>query len=164
MASRYRLRSTFIAVLIAEVVIFFSSRRGHTRWPRDWSSDVCSSDLGHIGSERVTERDGLIGPGHSHGLAPGGEQGLLDPAGVVLLGLLSSRARFRVEHGVRELKERRCGVNIEPELSVLPDPESLLPQPKTEDDRIHDELARSVGPLAGSGDLLGYRELFIPSP
>src|SRR5439155_8297650 len=23
----------------------FSSRRPHTRWPRDWSSDVCSSDL-----------------------------------------------------------------------------------------------------------------------
>src|SRR5690625_5951168 len=25
---------------------FLSSRRRHTRWPRDWSSDVCSSDLG----------------------------------------------------------------------------------------------------------------------
>src|SRR5207253_3288158 len=24
---------------------FFSSSRRHTRWPRDWSSDVCSSDL-----------------------------------------------------------------------------------------------------------------------
>src|SRR6266508_5264364 len=24
---------------------FFSRRRRHTRWPRDWSSDVCSSDL-----------------------------------------------------------------------------------------------------------------------
>src|SRR5690625_6375591 len=28
---------------------FFSSRRRHTRWPRDWSSDVCSSDLSKIG-------------------------------------------------------------------------------------------------------------------
>src|SRR5207253_7818536 len=28
---------------------FFSSRRRHTRWPRDWSSDVCSSDLRHGG-------------------------------------------------------------------------------------------------------------------
>src|SRR5215208_1364453 len=27
---------------------FFSSRRRHTRWPRDWSSDVCSSDLSAI--------------------------------------------------------------------------------------------------------------------
>src|SRR5947209_14825328 len=27
-------------------VFFFSSRRRHTRYWRDWSSDVCSSDLG----------------------------------------------------------------------------------------------------------------------
>src|SRR5207253_801549 len=25
-----------------------SSRRRHTRWPRDWSSDVCSSDLHRV--------------------------------------------------------------------------------------------------------------------
>src|SRR5437868_9204559 len=29
-----------------DACFFFSSRRRHTRWPRDWSSDVCSSDLG----------------------------------------------------------------------------------------------------------------------
>src|SRR5690606_40727839 len=28
------------------VFFFFSSRRRHTRFSRDWSSDVCSSDLG----------------------------------------------------------------------------------------------------------------------
>src|SRR3712207_4691740 len=28
------------------IVFFFSSRRRHTRYWRDWSSDVCSSDLG----------------------------------------------------------------------------------------------------------------------
>src|SRR5438876_6004834 len=27
-------------------MFFFSSRRRHTRWTDDWSSDVCSSDLG----------------------------------------------------------------------------------------------------------------------
>src|SRR5438876_12421036 len=27
---------------------FFSSRRRHTRWTGDWSSDVCSSDLWRI--------------------------------------------------------------------------------------------------------------------
>src|SRR5690606_41027468 len=31
---------------------FFSSRRRHTRFSRDWSSDVCSSDLGE---EKVYE-------------------------------------------------------------------------------------------------------------
>src|SRR5439155_13994166 len=30
---------------LSSVFFFFSSRRRHTRWPRDWSSDVCSSDL-----------------------------------------------------------------------------------------------------------------------
>src|SRR5690348_2188103 len=28
-------------------LFFFSSRRRHTRWTGDWSSDVCSSDLSH---------------------------------------------------------------------------------------------------------------------
>src|SRR5215510_1115515 len=31
--------------LSCKYFFFFSSRRRHTRWPRDWSSDVCSSDL-----------------------------------------------------------------------------------------------------------------------
>src|SRR5256885_8490942 len=30
-----------------DCVFFFSSRRRHTRLQGDWSSDVCSSDLGH---------------------------------------------------------------------------------------------------------------------
>src|SRR5699024_11774749 len=32
-------------VSICLLVFFFSSRRRHTRSKRDWSSDVCSSDL-----------------------------------------------------------------------------------------------------------------------
>src|SRR5690625_4339367 len=51
---------------------FFSSRRRHTRWPRDWSSDVCSSDL-HI----VVPAD----PPHQLGAGPGivlGALGRLD--------------------------------------------------------------------------------------
>src|SRR5438876_140716 len=31
--------------LLPSAVFFFSSRRRHTRWTGDWSSDVCSSDL-----------------------------------------------------------------------------------------------------------------------
>src|SRR6266702_7854236 len=48
---------------------FFSSRRRHTRWPRDWSSDVCSSDLvglartGAAGVRLGTGRVLLIGGG-----------------------------------------------------------------------------------------------------
>src|SRR5690625_4973022 len=35
------------------ICFFFSSRRRHTRWPRDWSSDVCSSDLAYSERERT---------------------------------------------------------------------------------------------------------------
>src|SRR3712207_8101349 len=31
--------------MMSDFYIFFSSRRRHTRYWRDWSSDVCSSDL-----------------------------------------------------------------------------------------------------------------------
>src|SRR5262249_58195025 len=34
--------------LVVERVFFFSSRRRHTRLVSDWSSDVCSSDLGVV--------------------------------------------------------------------------------------------------------------------
>src|SRR5690606_13723076 len=38
------------------VSFFFSSRRRHTRFSRDWSSDVCSSDLAKWLAETETER------------------------------------------------------------------------------------------------------------
>src|SRR5438067_7772536 len=37
----------FIFVYVLFFFFFFSSRRRHTRSKRDWSSDVCSSDLEH---------------------------------------------------------------------------------------------------------------------
>src|SRR5689334_23483836 len=44
-------------------VFFFSSRRRHTRWNCDWSSDVCSSDLRSSAStlrlSRATKPTGL---------------------------------------------------------------------------------------------------------
>src|SRR6266508_5777769 len=57
-------------------LFFFSSRRRHTRWPRDWSSDVCSSDLGadlHDGLGLVTDP----GLGHKRDAA----QGVVDQVG-----------------------------------------------------------------------------------
>src|SRR5690625_7736984 len=40
-------------------MFFFSSRRRHTRWARDWSSDVCSSDL-------ITVKADIPGEPHTH--------------------------------------------------------------------------------------------------
>src|SRR5690606_3345186 len=37
------------------LIFFFSSRRRHTRFSRDWSSDVCSSDLFIIFTDDNTE-------------------------------------------------------------------------------------------------------------
>src|SRR3712207_7878833 len=37
-------------------MFFCPSRRRHTRYWRDWSSDVCSSDLGHPGTVRWIEQ------------------------------------------------------------------------------------------------------------
>src|SRR5207245_5006082 len=37
-----------VVCCLSLVVFFFSSRRRHTRCYRDWSSDVCSSDLSSL--------------------------------------------------------------------------------------------------------------------
>src|SRR3712207_8323069 len=37
-------------------MFFFSSRRRHTRYWRDWSSEVCSSDLGRLMPNDYRER------------------------------------------------------------------------------------------------------------
>src|SRR3989440_5335835 len=39
------LTSSVSSSIVSVVFFFFSSRRRHTRSDRDWSSDVCSSDL-----------------------------------------------------------------------------------------------------------------------
>src|SRR5947209_9797341 len=41
----YFLSSAVVLCLSSLFFFFFSSRRRHTRYWRDWSSDVCSSDL-----------------------------------------------------------------------------------------------------------------------
>src|SRR5207253_4850303 len=48
----------FFLIVFFCFFFFFSSRRRHTRWPRDWSSDVCSSDLEvKIGSKCLLASD-----------------------------------------------------------------------------------------------------------
>src|SRR5690606_41076407 len=61
---------------------FFSSRRRHTRFSRDWSSDVCSSDLGaaHISRVRVA-----LGENRLSALQADGSGVLTVIAGILLL-------------------------------------------------------------------------------
>src|SRR5690606_40830455 len=44
---------------------FFSSRRRHTRFSRDWSSDVCSSDLGTWSGDGVNS-SGVFNPSQNN--------------------------------------------------------------------------------------------------
>src|SRR6266536_3023011 len=50
------------------LLFFFSSRRRHTRSTRDWSSDVCSSDLWDAGNSAFAISGGSPGtPPHTPG-------------------------------------------------------------------------------------------------
>src|SRR5215469_17351016 len=59
------------------IFFFFSSRRRHTRSLRDWSSDVCSSDLLTLGliqsklaEHRITPQTIEVGDGAQQTLGP----------------------------------------------------------------------------------------------
>src|SRR5690606_35716148 len=44
---------------VVHIFFFFSSRRRHTRFSRDWSSDVCSSDLSTLQAPDVEQEGSL---------------------------------------------------------------------------------------------------------
>src|SRR3712207_7888579 len=50
-----------------QCIFFFSSRRRHTRYWRDWSSDVCSSDLYRPEAVGAEDRDKSEAHQHEHG-------------------------------------------------------------------------------------------------
>src|SRR5690606_32147333 len=60
---------------IARCVFCFSSRRRHTRFSRDWSSDVCSSDLAAYNLLAIAFADSVAG-------SPGSIEFNLDTAGL----------------------------------------------------------------------------------
>src|SRR5207249_5622643 len=60
-----------VALLEVRIYFFFSSRRRHTRSKRDWSSDVCSSDLDcHAGTPSHQVRIRRAVQGRRKGLSP----------------------------------------------------------------------------------------------
>src|SRR5262249_59770820 len=71
-AALYRL----VQVGVVGVVFFFSSRRRHTRLVSDWSSDVCSSDLGRHGRADAGAGRGRPRPQGGHPLR---RRGAADP-------------------------------------------------------------------------------------
>src|SRR3712207_8336871 len=81
--------------LVYGLFFFFSSRRRHTRYWRDWSSDVCSSDLrvGQAGAAEAEAADRRVDEQLRNRLAAGG----------------ASTAALRHGGTARRLGERRGG-------------------------------------------------------
>src|SRR5206468_5564177 len=86
---------------------FFSSRRRHTRSDRDWSSDVCSSDLATAGLQQLVTRRAHLRPARTSALtyvdfpAPGRSDS------AVLIRSIISFTALRTASGRSE--ERRVG-------------------------------------------------------
>src|SRR2546421_4816958 len=82
---------------------FFSSRRRHTRSDRDWSSDVCSSDL-RVSVEQASGFgwDRYVGP-------EGARIGMETFGASAPLQELQKKFGFTVERVVARSEERRVG-------------------------------------------------------
>src|SRR5690348_5434902 len=87
-----------------KVLFFFSSRRRHTRWTGDWSSDVCSSDLNDEFRRRfLTEVAALAGrdftPAPGSSFAAAREERLDVLAGLVTAHLDTAALSRLIEEG-----------------------------------------------------------------
>src|SRR5439155_6468377 len=103
------------AVYCLSLFFFFSSRRRHTRWPRDWSSDVCSSDLSCFPylpafSTPVWLRVWTMGPGANPG-AP--EHKRANLAGQPRARQRHDRLHLLLERESRGVEDHRVGGSLE---------------------------------------------------
>src|SRR2546422_5899454 len=84
-------------VCVCSIFFFFSSRRRHTRCSRDWSSDVCSSDLLF---------DCYVSDGHTKSIDT--DTGRIRRKARVLVGAARRRWVENVQDAARE-----TGLNVE---------------------------------------------------
>src|SRR5690606_40393403 len=91
-----------------QAVFFFSSRRRHTRFSRDWSSDVCSSDL---------QTAWALGLATNHAAGTSGAHGSMNKSWNMahaarcglLSALLASKGFTSTEQAIERSEERRVG-------------------------------------------------------
>src|SRR5437867_7924341 len=87
------------------IIFFFSSRRRHTRSYGDWSSDVCSSDLGAARGEADPGGGRLLGARREPRLALVAENAPVSPR-TPEIGRASCRERVEIAVGAGEVKEK----------------------------------------------------------
>src|SRR5690606_40788249 len=86
---------------------FFSSRRRHTRFSRDWSSDVCSSDLVEFNNHHLVVRPQLIDEGDS------GRPDLIDLVLRRRACIQKKNGRERLFGGAEEIGRASCRERVE---------------------------------------------------
>src|SRR3712207_8201080 len=82
-------------------MFFFSSRRRHTRYWRDWSSDVCSSDLKTFDKLESDKKIELISENVN--------ENELTKTEKMLLGYLQNKDLNTLEKEINRSEERRVG-------------------------------------------------------
>src|SRR2546430_3857572 len=89
------------------MLLFFSSRRRHTRFDCDWSSDVCSSDLGIPLTHRRLASSFAVVTGHEDATrrAPHVDWSRLATAVDTLVILMGARSLPRIEIGRASCRE-----------------------------------------------------------
>src|SRR2546430_6005487 len=114
---------------------FFSSRRRHTRFDCDWSSDVCSSDLDRQGNTLSWATSGGCGFRGSRKSTPFAAQVAAEKAGVAAQEHGVKNVEVRVggpgpgrESAVRALNN--CGLKITSIADVTPIPHNGCRPPK----------------------------------
>src|SRR4051794_41835428 len=85
---------------LSTIFFFFSSRRRHTRWTGDWSSDVCSSDLTR----------GHLGPGAAGRPRAGGRMTRYFRAAFIQIGRAACRERVEMSVGAVLFKKKKVMV------------------------------------------------------
>src|SRR5450830_1563369 len=147
----------------ASSFFFFSSRRRHTRSKRDWSSDVCSSDLGtprQCAHPARTQR-GTHGPRSRRGWRPGPSRTPLTPLFARFQNRTGPPTGGPVGHRAGHAPDKRKCVMTEATASGRNQPADGQRQPS------HSPVARAawlVGSTRGSADDAGAapdRELVV---
>src|SRR2546422_8336906 len=87
---------------LGDLFFFFSSRRRHTRCSRDWSSDVCSSDLALRLAEVAAEERIDLSRSMVRRIIVAGEPGGSIPAVRTRIEALWNGARVVDHHGMTE--------------------------------------------------------------